>query len=346
MAITSPINFPYTAVELTDAINYIPNTYGLINELNIFPSDPIATRVVEVRREQNTLTVLPVKTPGATPTEAARARGDTLYVEVPHVPYQDTLKPEDIQGFLQLSGRTLRPTSAEEEMAKRLAAMRRTHDITLEYMRMEALKGILKDGDGTTVYNWYTTFGITKKTVDFVLGTSTTDIIAKCEEVYDHIVTNLKGETMSGVEVIVSSSFFNKFVQHAKVEKYWLQTQNALQLVSMPRDRRGGNWGRTFNFPLGNLVFTEYKGVAPLKAGSAPFVAVDYGHAYPAGTGNAFQTYLGPAHHWDYVNDPGMELYVSTKVLDHGRGVEIVTQANPLPICKRPELLVEVRTSD
>ncbi|MDN3719434.1 major capsid protein [Roseibium salinum] len=42
---------------------------------------------------------------------------------------------------------------------------------------------------------------------------------AKCEEVVDHQMNKLQGETTNGVQSVVSSSFFNKFISHAKVEK-------------------------------------------------------------------------------------------------------------------------------
>ena len=338
------INFPYTAVELTEEINRIPNTYGLLNELDLFPSQGIASTLVEIRFEDGVLHVLPRVERGGAPTEAERGKGKAIYLEVPHFPHQDVLKPKDLENMLRLRGGALRRQTADDLMAKRLDEMRGKHAITREYLRTGALKGTIVDGAAKTIYDLFDVFGIVKKTVDFVLGTGTTDIIAKCEEVRDHIITNLKGESMTGVEVIVSSSFFNKFVQHAEVEKFWLQTQGAQELIRLARDTRGNNWGRVFEFQ--EITFREYKGVAPLKSGSVPFVAAGYGHAYPAGTMNAFATYDGPAYHWDFIDDPGIEMYISTKILDHGQGVELVSQSNPLPVCKRPELLVEVSTSN
>jgi len=41
-------------------------------------------------------------------------------------------------------------------------------------MKMNALRGIVKDGAGTTLYNYFTEFGLAQISVDFVLGTAGT----------------------------------------------------------------------------------------------------------------------------------------------------------------------------
>lgn len=334
--------FPYTSSDLTEQVNVFPNQYGMINALNIFPSRGIESTVVEIERVNGKLRVLAAKPRGATGSVAAAERGTKFFAEVPHIPHLDFIGPADIQN--QLTG-ARRMVTLETKTAQKLAAIRRKHDVTREYMRMQALKGIVKDGDGTTLFDPYTVFGITQKTVDFVLGTATTDIIAKCEEVMDHIQTNISDDTMSGVEVVVSTEFFNKFVQHAKVEKYWVASQNGTLLANMERQRLGGSWGRVFEF--GNIMLREYKGSVPVKTGAERLVLANEGHAYPAGTGNSFETVDAPPHHLDAVNSaPGDTVFISTEILEHGTGVEMKSQSNPLPLAKRPEVLVKVSTSN
>ena len=55
-------------------------------------------------------------------------------------------------------------------LALKLQNMRNKHAITLEYLRMGALKGVILDADGSTLYNLYTEFGIAAKTVGFALA--------------------------------------------------------------------------------------------------------------------------------------------------------------------------------
>jgi len=338
-------NFPYTATQLTEQVNRIPNMFGLLAALNVFSSDPSASTLVEIRYEDGLLRVLPAKERGAPGTQAAREPGSTIFFRIPHFPHMDLITPQDIQDMLVMVARSKQPNTVDKEMAKRLLNIRNNHAITLEYIRMGALKGEIKDGNGQTLYNLFDEFAIEKKVVHFALANAATDIISKCEEVYDHVLKNLKGEVSTGVEMIVSASFMNKFVQHAKVKDHWLSYQAAAAVANMNRDRSGQNWGRTFEF--GNIFFREYKGSFPVKAdanaavASTPAVVAGKGHAYPTGTMDTFKTWFGPADTMSGANKPGDEVFISPKPLDHDKGVELHSESNVLALCKRVEVLVE-----
>jgi hypothetical protein len=337
---TDQINFPYTAVQLTGTINRIPNLYGLLNDFDVFPSAGSISTLVEIRREENTLAVLPAVERGGPATVAKRTPGDTLYFEIPHFPLDDAISPRDLQNMLTVVGASAHPRTLEEEVAKRLFAIRNRHAITLEWVRMGALKGLITDGKGNTIYDLYSAFNLVKPIIYFDLANAAADIVGKCAQLFETIATNLRGETMNGIEVIVSSNFFNAFVEHPKVNKYWLNWQAANQMQTMPRGKVGGQYGRVFSFQ--QIDFREYYGSAPVNGVSTKFVADGKGHARPLGTMDSFKTHFAPANDIRFVNTPGQEIYISPKILDHGQGVEMHTESNPLAICRRPEVLVEV----
>lgn len=340
-------NFPYNAVQLTEQVNRIPNMYGLINDLDIFPSFGSITTIVSIRREEYTLAVLPQRDRGAPATVGERKRGDTKFFEIPHFPHDDTIRPADLQNMLMQVGNTLVPKTLEVEVAKRLFQIRNKHAITREWLRMSALKGHIIDGESNVVYDLFDAFGFTKKIIYFDLSNASADIVGACQQLFQHIATNLRGEVMRFVRVIVDPTFFNKFVEHPKVNKYWLNWQAAAQMANLGREKKGGQFGRVFTFQ--NIEFQEYYGVAPVKVDGAltslPFVDAGKGHAYPVGTMSTFGTYDAPPDDIRFVNQPGQEIYISPEMLDHGQGVEMHTQSNPLPICKRPEVLVEVQAA-
>ncbi|BBF92904.1 hypothetical protein BLTE_15890 [Blastochloris tepida] len=342
--------FPYSDVDLTTQVNRIPNEFGLLRALNLFPSEDARSRFVEIRIEDGVLVVLAAEEPGAPGNQVEWGTGSSIVIKIPHIPHgPESIRPDDLQGILDAAGRIREPKSFDKELAKRLGIIRSLHGQTLEYLRLGALKGVIRDGKGRTLYDLYSVFGITKKTVDFELGTAGTSVLDKCEEVVDHILCNLKGETSTGVEAIVSSSFFGKLIQHPKVEKYWLATQQAFTLGMLERSRLGGNWGRVFEFS--NIMFREYKGSALVRNGagqiiSEPNVADGMGHAYPVGTRYTAYTLWGPAHHVDFVNQAAPEVVVSQEPIKHGGGWELKSQSNVLPIWKRPEALVELTTSN
>ncbi|MCV0429229.1 MAG: major capsid protein [Roseibium sp.] len=346
------ILLPYTNVDVTEEVNRIPNNYGYLNALDISPSEPVGSRLVRIDYRDGQIVVLAAEEPGSPGqlTEQDNVGGTIL--QIPHFPHLETITPEDLAGIVEVVNGVLQARNLDAELAKRLSRIRKNHSITLEYIRMGSMRGLIKDGRGRTLYDLYSVFGITKKVIDLKLGTADTDMVEKFEEIGDHIQTNLKGETMSGVEALISPTMFNRFIQHPKVEKFWIQTEQAPGLQKFLRADLGGNWGRIFDF--GDIRVREYKGSFPVRSTSGqltsePIIEAGKGHAYPAGTQEMSKTFQGPVHHIDMVNvapDASDPIYVSTEVLKHGAGVEVKSQTNRLSVWKQPECLVELMSSD
>ena len=85
--------------------------------------------------------------------------------------------------------------------------------ITLEWLRNGALKGQVLDADGVTViYNWFTEFGISQKTVNFDLTNEETNVAAKILEVKRHIEDSLLGDSMTRIHALCSPEFWEALV--------------------------------------------------------------------------------------------------------------------------------------
>ena len=340
-------NFPYTNSDLTQEVNRVPNTYGLLNALGIAPIETLGSRFVRVDYRNGSLVVLAAEARGAPGQVTEDGDEGGIIFEIPYFPHLETVNVDDVDNLVQVVNGKMELRSLDKELTKRLLNIRKMHSITLEYIRLGMLKGLIKDGKGKTLYDLFDVFGITKKTVSLALSTETTNVRAKCEEIVDHVQTNLKGETTSGVEQICSSSLFNALISHPNVEKFWLQAQNSGEHRELRRQFSGGNWGRVFEF--GDILWREYKGGLPVKSGGTitteANVTAGYGHAYPAGTMSMMATFEAPAYHMATVNeepDPDTIL-ISVEELKHGKGFEILSQTNRVPICKQPECLVEVQ---
>lgn len=106
-----------------------------------------------------------------------------------------------------------------EVMNRKLQLMRRKHAQTREYMEMNALRGVVKDGAGTTLYNYFTEFGLAQISVKLLLGTAGTNVQGKVREVLRSMEDNLLGESMSDVHALVSREFFDKLIAHPKTEE-------------------------------------------------------------------------------------------------------------------------------
>lgn len=345
------ILFPYTNSDLTLEVNKIPNQFGLLNALGIAPIEPKASILVRIETRNGVLHVLSAEPRGAPGELSPGITEGAVILEIPHFPHMERIVVGDVDNLLEVVNGQVTPRSLDRELARKLMMIRRNHNITLEYIRIGMLRGLIKDGKGRTLYDLFDVFGITKKVVDFKLGTAGTNIRDKCEEVVDHQMTNLQGETTSGAQAVVSPKWFSAFIAHDNVEKFWLQAQNSSEHRELNRQMSGGNWGRVFEF--GDLLIREYKGGLPVKDQAGVItteanVEVGKGHAYPAGTQSMMATFEGPVHHIDMVNEaPDQDtIYISQKELDHGEGIELKSQSNRVAICKQPETLVELTSSD
>jgi hypothetical protein len=168
-------NPAFSMASLTAAINLIPNRYGRLESLGLFPIKPVRTRQVVVEEMHGVLNLLPTLPPGSPGTVGKRGKRAMRAFIVPHIPHDDVVLPEEVQGIRSFGSET-DTESVAGVLARHLETMRNKHAITLEHLRMGALKGEILDADGSTLVDLYTEFGITAKTVNFVLGTATTNV--------------------------------------------------------------------------------------------------------------------------------------------------------------------------
>jgi hypothetical protein len=325
----------FNAVSLTIGINKIPNKYGRLQSMGLFNESGVTTRTVVVEERNGVLNLLPTQPVGSPGTVGTEGRRKVRSFVVPHIPHDDVVLPEEVQN-LRAFGSENALESVSSMMAQKMATMRAKHDITLEFMRMGALKGIVIDGGGVTLWNLYTEFGITAKEINFALTTSSTEVLSKVLEGKRHIEDNLKGEMMTGVHCLCSSGFYDALTTHATVKeayKYYMQRQN------VSGDFRSG-------FEYGGVVFEEYRGTSTSPDGTArPFITANEAHMFPVGTTQTFQTYFAPADFNEAANTPGLAVYAKQEPRKFGRGWDLHTQSNPLPLCLRPELLVKCTKS-
>jgi hypothetical protein len=329
----NPFDNPgFAMASLTAAINLLPNRYGRLEQLGLFPARPVRTRQIMVEERNGTLNLLPTQAVGGPATLNVRDKRKLRSFVVPHVPLDDVVLPEEVQGVRAFGSET-DMDSVAAVLAQHLQSMRNKHAITLEHLRMGALKGVILDADGSVLHNLYTEFEITAKTVNFALTTDATNVRNKCVEVIGHIEDNLRGEFMTGVRCLCSPEFFEELVGHAKVEKAY---ENYAQGAMLRDDVRTG-------FAFGGIVFEEYRGQASNVAGSVVrFIAAGEAHCFPLGTIDTFGTYFAPADFNETVNTLGQPIYAKQEPRKFERGTDLHTQSNPLPMCHRPGVLVKL----
>ena len=322
----------FSMSNLTAAINYLPNMYGRCESLNLFPAKSVRNRSIAIEENRGVLNLLPTQAPGSPATVGTRGKRKLRSFTVPHIPHDDVVLPEEVQG-IRAFGSENELQSIASVMTDHLQSMRNKHAITLEHLRMGALKGVILDADGSEILNLYEAFEIQPKVVSFALGTATTDIKKKCLEVARHVEDNLQGEFMTSIHALVSQEFFDALTSHAKVKEAYERWQDGAALRT---DMRSG-------FTFAGITFEEYRGQASDADGNVRrFIGANEGHCFPLGTHETFSTYFAPADFNETVNTLGKPLYAKQEPRRFDRGTDIHTQSNPLPMCHRPSLLIKL----
>lgn len=333
---------PFELVDYTDELLLIPNQWGLINELGLFSSEGISKHTVEFDESEGTLCLLQDMPRGERSKYNKDDYSKLHAVPVPHYNQDDSIKPEDVQGRRR-SGTVNEDMRVADVRARKMQRMRMNWASTLEYARSKALQGTVYAPNGTVSLNWYTEMGVLQKSVDFVLGTTTTNLIGKTEEVIAHIQDNiLSGESVTEVVGLCSPEWFSKFIAHASVAeayKYYSSTAEPL------RNRLGSGRYRTFEHAGVRLI--EYRGTFKDGAGVAQKI-IPTGEAYfvPMGTSDMFKTYFSPAHKFDLVNTIGEEQYMFEYADARGTEIVIETESNFLNMVRRPQAVVKATTSN
>lgn len=312
---------------LTIALDKLPRFPGRIGAMKLFKDKPIKTTSAIIEERHGKLALLNTAargTVGETSSKAGRVGRSFL---VPHIPHNDVVMADEVQDVRSFGSETEMETIAQTVNDK-LASMKANHETTWEYHRAGAIKGIVLDADGSTIYNWFTEFGITEEVVAFVLGTTTTNIKAKCTAVLRHIRDNMGGSNYTGVHALCGNTFFDNFINHTEVKAAYERWQSGQFL----RDQQ-------FETPFlfSGITWENYD----LTIGSKDFMVATDARFFPVGAQDVFVRANAPANFVETVNTMGRPIYAKQERQKFDTGIDLHTQSNPLHICTRPASLVK-----
>lgn len=332
----------FEVVDYTQELQIVPNSWTLLNESGLFSEEFLSTNTVTFEEQAQTLGLIGDQFRGAKPQANKDDNRKIRSYPIAHFPVVDAVKPEDIQGKRAYGSTDMAETEAAV-IARKMQRIRRNMDITMEVGRFSLLTtGNLYAPNGTIAGNVFTDFGITQTSVDFVLGTSTTDIVAKVETVIAAMQDNANtGDVITGVVAYCSPEWFAKLISHAKIVeayKYFSATEGQM----IQRNRAGGNNGLYREFTYAGIRFIEVRTVLAgqrlIPAGEVVFV--------PTGTTDTFVSYFGPANRLDFVNTVAERGYMWAYRDPKGQGIDIDGEFNVTSIVRRPALVIKGTTSN
>ncbi len=155
---------------LTAAINSSPTAMGGSRRWTSSRPNRCAPARSSWKRRNGVLNLLPTLPVGSPATVGARGKRKLHSFVIPHIPHDDVVLPEEVQGVRAFGSET-EMESVACVMAQHLETMRNKHAITLEHLRMGAFKGVILDADGSELLRPLHEFGITPQSVNFQLDT-------------------------------------------------------------------------------------------------------------------------------------------------------------------------------
>ena len=339
MATTRSFTNAFEMVDYTGELLVVPNQWSVLNDIGLFEEQGVAQNTVTFEEINKSLGLIGDQVRGTKPQAGQDYTRKIRAYSIPHFPYVDAIRPQDVQGKRAYGSDQVETVDAV--MARKLERMRWSFDATLEVARWKTLAdGTLYAPNGTIAGNLYADFNITRKSVNFALGTGTTDIIGKVEEVIAWMQDNQNsGDVVTMVDGFASPQFFAALVSHPKVQAAY-QYYTATTGQQIQRSRAGNSEGvagglhRVFEY--GGIRFTEVRS----QLAGTKFVADNTCIFVPRGTRDNFVTYFGPADKFGYENQIGVSAYAWTYRDPKNEAIEIEGQSNFINLIRRPQMVV------
>lgn len=332
----------FNTLSLTDAINAVPFVPGRAGTIVQWEEEPISTTAVLIEEKNGELQILdptPRGGPGSTSLESGRNARSLI---VPHYEHNDFLLADSVQNVRAFGQANVLETVTDRVNRRLSEHVRLKHDPTLEFQRVGALKGIIVNGSGSTLYNLFTEFGVTQETeIDFDLDAATPapGVLRKtCAQIVRKIATNLGGTSMGGVSALCGDDFFDALIAHPEV----VESYKGTPMASVLRDGYITPNGVVYGvFEFGGIIWENYRGSHVVSGTATPFIGTDKCHIFPTGVPGLYRTVYAPADWEETVNTPGLPRYAKQYPTPNGKGRHLDSQMNALSYCTRPKVLMK-----
>lgn len=316
---------------LTAAVNANPYLPGRLGALGLFEEKGVATTKVAIERRDGKLVLLQTQPRGAPATAYQRQRAEVLNFSIPFTSLSDTIYAQSFQDQ-RVFGSESDLVTAQIVTAESLTGMQRSHAATLEYHRIGAIKGLILDADGSTIYDLFNEFGVAQQTQSFALGNGATDVRTVCmatrrkveDAIGDDVYTQLRG--------FAGKDFFDALIKHPDVQAAYANYATNEYLRNDPK----------MGFRYGDILWEEYRG----KVNGTDYIAASEAYVVPEGVPGLFITRFAPADFVDAANTQGQPLYARVATdTEFMRWVKIMTQQSALNLCTRPRATIKCTLS-
>jgi len=340
----------FSLISMVAAVNDIDNVPGRAGELcfqGVGEGVPVSTITIE--QKATALSVIPVSQRGGPAPQETQDKGKLFPLLIPHIKEEETIGASQVQGVRQFGSSNVLTgvqTVISQQMGKIVSKM----DLTLEHHRLGALKGVIRDADGSALMDLYEKFGVDRPAdFDFKLTDYSSDaafedaVRVSCMNVSRYMKRNAKMTIPASARIwgFCGDNFMDKLIENPSVKATANGWQRAEQLL-------GDNYANGV-FYFAGIYFENYAGTDDITGEEASDgdmigkvgIASDECRLFLTGVPGLYAEYFAPGDFMDTVNTIGLPRYARLAVdNEFNRWVKLHVQQNPLPLCLRPRTLV------
>ena len=321
---------PFDMMSLTESVGKLPIVENMIGEMELFAGRGIETDIITIDETDGVLKINQSRERGS---EAGRGKVKTKrkarLLKIPHFEEEDRITASELQGVRATGEINL--ISAVSEVNDRLAFMKQQMEHTWEVHRLNALKGILKDADDTTIFDYFSEFEVSQDTVNFDFGTASTDVRNVAIQTVRNIEDNLGGVPHRGAQALVGRDFFDELVGHPEVKETFKRQSETTNRADL---RKG--------FVFGDVMWTEYRGFRGLTPDVGTIDDAE-GFMFPLGVPGMFRIVWGPGDFLETVNQIGQPMIAKTAPdLKWNKFVDVLVESNSLYLNTRPNAVIKL----
>lgn len=329
-------NDAFSVSQLTGTIVDIPRVPTMLGDMRLFSESGITTPTFMIERKGMSLNLVPTAPRGGVGQPLKSNDRKMIPIATVHLPQRDQILADVVYGVRAFGSET-EVESLSNIVRERMVQMRSNLDLTLEYHRVGALKGLVVDADGSTpILNVYSTFGMNQTTQFWNIATPGTSIdpTELTQNLKAAIRAKLGGRSFTRVRVVCSSGFLKKYRAHNKMKEAYTRWQDGAYLRSSGTAANG----MSVDFEFDSVAFSVYEG----EVGGNELIEDGFAYAFPEGVPGMFRTVYSPADYMETVNTVGVPYYAKQERMSFDKGVELEAQSNPICFNQLPEAVIKL----
>lgn len=311
-----------TAAITSEPDQVIPNTMQ-----ELFTEEGITTSNFSIEKRGNALKLVASAPRGAEGTRQKRDRPELVPFATNHLPEYGEVFADEIQNVRAFGSET----EVEQVMGlvnRELAKMRSALEATIEYQRINAIKGRILDSDGSTVLlDLFQRFGITQNQLGVDTTATSFDMKVAFGKAMRSSSRAAPGLRVRGWRMLCGDGVFDGLLGNKDIKAAYERYRAGEFLRNDPR----------MAFPFGNVLVENYYG----SVDGIDFLADDEAYLVPVADGLCV-TKFAPADYIETVNTVGLPYYAQQEVKEMRKGVNIEAQSNPGNIITQPRAVVKV----